>query len=1558
MFKRQDGYARQTRMPEPPFLLADRVTGIAAEPGSMTTGTIWTETDVTDTSWYLHRGRMPGGLMIEAGQADLLLISWLGVDFLNRGERIYRLLGCELTWRGEMPKPGDTLVYDIHVDGHARQGDVRLFFFHYDCRIDGEVRLEVRHGQAGFFTDQELADSAGVLWHPAEEQPPEGRLDPPRALPEHRSFSPEQMVAFSEGRVSECMGPGFELTASHTLTPTIQDGRMLLLERITDFAPEGGPWQRGYLRAETEIHADSWIFEGHFLNDPCMPGTLMLEGCFQAMSFYLTALGFTLDRDGWRFEPMPDETYTMRCRGQVVPGSKKLVYELFVHEVFHSRPSGATKDGPLPTLYADLLCTVDGLKAFHARRLGLRLVPDWPISVQPALLDQPFPGGKRPEGRPVAENSGFRFDYASLLACALGRPSTAFGDMYRVFDGSRRVARLPGPPYHFMSRIAEIEGEMGRFVPGAELEAEYDVPPEAWYFAENGHATMPFAVLMEAGLQPCGWLASYIGSALTTDVDLQFRNLDGTGTLTREILPSSGIVKSRVRLTATSSSAGVLIVRFEVDMRDDHGDVFSMQTAFGFFPAEAMTHQVGLPPSDEELKRFEAPSDFLADLTAQPERYGSGSLRLADPMLLMLDRVTGFWPDGGQAGLGRMRAVKDVDPGEWFFKAHFFQDPVQPGSLGIEAMVQLLQFYMLHTGMDQGISEPRFESLATDKPLTWKYRGQVLPTNRLITTELEIVETGTDERGVYALADAWLWVDGKRIYSAKGLGMRIVAGSGRGGRAAAVETSVSEDAEPKTAAGAADGEMLPVPPFEKGGLGEISPVPELAEGEELLDPAAEPWIFDHCPTWTLPALPAMSLIDRMATAAQAHLSDLKVIGFEDVMIERWVAFPDGPVRLKAEVTSEERRGSEMGSVDVRLAVWRDAATPALSRFETVASGRVLMAREYCQAPKQVAPLENPQPVDDPYASGALFHGPAFQLLRQLLSGAAGSSAVLDAGGGAVPYGALHPALLDAATHGIPHDALHAWCAEAPEDAVAYPRRLRHARFYAPAPKAGEVRCEARFERYDPESRRAVFHLQLLFADEPWADMRLEEVLLPKGPLGLAPAAERRAFLRDRSAVPGLGLSRMTGGETQLKEAEVAASDWLPGTIARAYGITPGADRATLTRVVAIKDRVAARTGVHPSSVTVHIDEAAPDAGADVPASGVPDRYPLTRYPLAVRELDGGEVAVADRGTPHTDLDPLRRYWSDHLGLGSWPVEDVYYGLIERFMRRVVVTDPQGLASIYGKSTLFLANHQVMIESLLFSTVASGLVGTPTVTLAKAEHRTTWLGQLIAHCFSYPGVKDPEVIAFFERDNMRSLPLIIRKLGKRMRDEPRSVAVHCEGTRSLTCRKPVTALAGSFVDMAMKAGAAIVPVRFVGGLPAETLPERIRFPFGYGQQDYWLGSPITPEALGELRYKDRRQAVMDAINALGPSNESEEPQPGHPDFEARVDDWAARTGATAPHAAIYQTLSELEQPADEIRRLIEGGQSGRLRVANDDRGQWLAELARRLFGDRGPKIEVR
>jgi 3-hydroxymyristoyl/3-hydroxydecanoyl-(acyl carrier protein) dehydratase/1-acyl-sn-glycerol-3-phosphate acyltransferase len=825
-------------------------------------------------------------------------------------------------------------------------------------------------------------------------------------------------------------------------------------------------------------------------------------------------------------------------------------------------------------------------------------------------------------------------------------------------------------------------------------------------------------------------------------------------------------------------------------------------------------------------------------------------------MLLMIDRITGWWPAAARRASARERAEKDVDAAEWFFKAHFFQDPVQPGSLGIEAMMQLLQFYMLETGMGEGMKNPRFEPLMMG-------RG----------CHLEVPRPG--ERGVYAICDAFLWVDKLRIYGAVGMGMRVV-----------------DDAT--------------VPPNPEGG-GD--------DGEVVLDPTKEPWLADHPPTFTLPSLPAMSMVDRLAAAAVQVASGV-VTEVRDVQVHRWCVLP---ARTRTVVKAQRD-----GEVDVVLEAWRDASDPALSRFEGVCSGTVVVAAAYGSPPTWPAPVPT-SPEPDPYASGTLFHGPAFQSLTHLAIGPTGSSATLEPAKCTVPAGVLGQGLLDGLTHAIPHDAMHRWSDGIGADVAAYPFRIPSLRFFGPPPKS-TIEVEARFQALDDSGRHPTTRLVARSAAGVWAELVLTEVLVPKGPIGVAPPDVRRAYLRDLVWAPGLALSTTSRGVTRPDAAALRASDWLPGTVAAVYG-TADPD------LVAAKDRVAGLAEVHPRQIEVTAD------------SAVAATLPLTRFPL-VRSAG----AVKDGGAPALDLTPVTTFWDRWFGIGRWPVEDLYYGLIRRFLRRVVVTDPAAFDAVKGRSLLFLANHQVGVESLVFSIVMSGLTGTSTVTLAKAEHRGTWLGRLIAHNFGYPGVKDPEVITFFDRDDKASLPAIITRLGAEMAGPGKNVMVHVEGTRSLECRTPVIKMSGAFLDMALQVNAPVVPVRFVGALPVEPLGERLEFPVGMGTQDIVIGRPLAPAELRSMALKERKEAVISAMNAIGsPPKAAEEPFAGDPAFAAKVAARLARTGVDEPHAVLAEVLAEAPDLHPDLHKLLDSEGKKRSPFSGDPRGAWLDELRTRLLG---------
>lgn len=1513
-FAIQDDWEVQVRMPEPPLLLCHRVTGIDCERGVVGKGTLWCESDIPEDAWFLHAGRMPVGIMIESGQADLMLISWMGADFENKGDRVYRLLGCELMFHGGLAQPGDVLAYDIHIDGHARQNDIRLFFFHYDLEINNQVRLSVRNGQAGFFSYDELDDSNGILWKPTDEDIDEINATPFAPHPcvtSKRSFSAEEVQAFAEGRVYDVFGPGFEYAAPHTATPTIQADKMRFMDEVLEFDPTGGPWKRGYLKAIQHISPDDWFFDGHFKNDPCMPGTLMFEGCVQVMAFYMAACGWTITRDGGVFEPIAEEIYKLVCRGQVDPESTELIYEVFVREVH---------DGPIPMLYADLLCTVDGLGAFHCARMGLQITPAWPMDRQPELL------ADYTEPKPVATSiDGHEFGYDSLLACAWGRPTRAFGPVYEPFDSHRKVARLPGPPYHFISRVTEVDPEAQNSMRSdVDLWVEYDVPADAWYFEENGAAVMPYAVLLEAALQPCGWLASYVGCALTRDdVDLAFRNLDGTTTQYVEVTPETGTLRTHTFLKTIARAGGNIIVAFDVEMRaidQDDALVLKMDTVFGFFPPAALASQVGLPVNDDLRAWFDAPVEHIVDLTTRPERYCNDTgASLAEPMLLMIDRVTSWEADGGEAGLGRARAVKDVDPREWFFKAHFYQDPVQPGSLGLEALLQLLQFMMLHKDLDEGIENPRFEAIAIDKDMSWKYRGQVLPHNKLITSTVELTEVGRDERGVYALATGSLWVDGMRIYTGTTFGMRIVSeGNGPVNRARAIEDPADPEPDPAGSTGEPDDFNA-------------SPVASL-EREWMLDASGrDAWLMDHCPTHTRAALPMMSMVDLFVLHANEAYPEHVVSSVAGMTAQRWVIFDDVR-KLRTRLTPTD----VPGVFDAVLEVFWRAPRVEMSRFDKVASAKLTLTRTWAQAPTtQLAALEGAVEVD-PYASQELFHGPAFQVIASMMRGSNGARATLETGRSGVPAGAVLPALLDGALQPIPHGSIELWWPEQSGDSIAYPHTLESMRFHAATPAVDELTSEVRFVR--GEGSFVTSELRVYAGEELWVSATLTEVLMPKGPIGALAPIERRAFIDGSRPVEGGALSVVERpGEVSLDLETVAGSNWFKGTLEAIYGVAGSVDE--LCKQIAVKDAVASKLGIHPSRVRLELDQARAWVFDD----------PLVSYIIELEAVEGGAKARVV-GEPARDHLLIKRWWQNRLGVpNGWFGDDVYGGLIERFVERVDLVDPDALLALRGKPVFFLGNHEVQIESLLITILGSYLTDTNVVTMANAKHEHGWVGHLIRDLFAYPGCEDPHNIVYFNQADHKSMFTLLDKLKQDVLERGVSLMVHAPGTRATRAGEQVERVSSALIDLALDLEIPIVPVYFAGGLPNEAITDgKLEFPVDQTAQVYRIGAPLPASALRAMPYGERRQAVLGAINSLTPAA----PTPGasQPELVAEVAEIATQLDSDEINSTLLSILMNQEDPGHDTRQIL-GSQLGdhELSARTPEHRKWLEAMIERFFG---------
>ena len=118
--------------------------------------------------------------------------------------------------------------------------------------------------------------------------------------------------------------------------------------------------------------------------------------------------------------------------------------------------------------------------------------------------------------------------------------------------------------------------------------------------------------------------------------------------------------------------------------------------------------------------------------------------------------------------MGYIRATKQVDPEEWFFKAHFYQDPVVPGSLGLESFLQLLKFLAVQRwGQAEG---SRWQAGAGGEQHEWTYRGQIIPKNHVITVEAVVTRVNEHER--LLAGDGFLSVDGRVIYAMKNFTVR------------------------------------------------------------------------------------------------------------------------------------------------------------------------------------------------------------------------------------------------------------------------------------------------------------------------------------------------------------------------------------------------------------------------------------------------------------------------------------------------------------------------------------------------------------------------------------------------------------------------------------------------------------------------------------------------------------------------------------------------------------------------------------------------------------------
>jgi len=766
-----DSYRRRTMLPMDPYLLVSRVTGLKGERGKFEPSTMQTEYDIPHNAWFTTDRQIPWAVSVESGQCDLLLISYLGIDFQAKGDLVYRLLDCTLTFVDDLPFEGQTLRYDISINSFAKSGDNLLFFFSYRCYVHDRLVLKMDGGCAGYFKDDELESGKGVVYKDSEIKARQNAVKKhfvPLLKTQKTTFSTKDLRHLINGEPEKCFDDISYFPNGRNPSLCLPPEKILMLDRIVSVDLKGGAYGLGYIVAEKDLSPDDWFFPCHFRDDEVLAGSLQAEGGGNLLRFFMLMLGLQRLTKDARYQPIFDLPQKVRCRKQVVPGKDtKLIYKLEIKEI------GLT---PNPYVIGDLEIISNDIITVHFENLGLQLrEKDNPRYLE--LAQQ--------TNRPI-KRTDVLLDEKAIEEFALGDMSKAFGDDFKIYAG-RTSSRQPNTDLQVITRILSIDGTRGDFSKPSTCIAEYDVPEKVWYYDQNSAYTMPYSVLMEIALQPCGLMGAYLGSTLQfPDKDLYFRNLDGDGEMFD--LPAGTdfrgkTIHNKAILKSSAALGGTVIQNYTFECSVDGHVFYTGKSSFGFFPAEALAAQVGLDNGKNISSWYQAqslhPKDYmqvrLDSLYGKMKLYkappGKPHYRLAKDQLNLIDNLR-IVKNGGEHGKGYVHATRFMQPYDWFFTCHFYTDPVMPGSLGVEAMLQAMQVFALQQDLAKDFVSPKFVQVPNHQT-KWKYRGQIF--RHVEKMHLEIHIKSIEKQGdiLAVIGDAYLWNEGMRIYQVTDLALGI-----------------------------------------------------------------------------------------------------------------------------------------------------------------------------------------------------------------------------------------------------------------------------------------------------------------------------------------------------------------------------------------------------------------------------------------------------------------------------------------------------------------------------------------------------------------------------------------------------------------------------------------------------------------------------------------------------------------------------------------------------------------------------------------------------------------
>ncbi|WP_155981425.1 beta-hydroxydecanoyl-ACP dehydratase [Nocardia sp. BMG111209] len=539
------------------------------------------------------------------------------------------------------------------------------------------------------------------------------------------------LAALARGEIAAVFGSAYDQEGVNPAVRLTEGAHGTLIE-VLDIARHAGAWRRGRLRAAGRIDGPDLV-------------AAVVEIAWQTAQVFAMQVGLQLCLADARFHsgtPLEADLLTASA------GPVEVVAEVVRIDLI-----------PRPRLRIDAEFRRGAVVVARVRALALE------IREAPGLPVGPEAGGVIPRffGRRNSFGDRALLGEFHMTHSARGDLDIALGPEFTRYAG-RRATRMPNHGLQLCDRVMAVDGRRGKLT-GGTGHTEYDSPADSWYYAESANASMPNVVYMETSLQSALLLGYFLGATLTApQEDYSLRNLDGTATVLREVDLRDKTIQQTSTLLNTTVLVGAVLQTFSYELSVDGEPFYSGESLFGFFNARALANQNGLDNGEFVPAWLDAqpsrPAVRVIDVAAR--RAAGTGMRCATGHLAMLDEIE-IVDGAGNFGLGYLRAARPVQPDDWFFGYHFHLDPVMPGSLGVEAVIQAMQEWAVDAGLAAELVAPEFV-LPVGVPMSWRYRGQILADEKEMSLEVHIKSVERRPGRVRVIGDASVWKPRMRIY--------------------------------------------------------------------------------------------------------------------------------------------------------------------------------------------------------------------------------------------------------------------------------------------------------------------------------------------------------------------------------------------------------------------------------------------------------------------------------------------------------------------------------------------------------------------------------------------------------------------------------------------------------------------------------------------------------------------------------------------------------------------------------------------------------------------------